>query len=369
MRNKTLPVDKIFLSIVGILFVFGFFVFLSASLGLLAREGEIFSKVALKQLFFGLVLGLPALYIGMRVPYEKWKKLALPLFIVSMLLTLGTFLPHIGYATNGSHRWINFFGFSFQPTELLKVGLVLYLSLWFANVKQKASEFRFGTLPLLAILALPAILLALQPDNDSILILIASGVAIYLVAGGRWRDLGIMFLGLLVAVSIVVATRPYVRGRIMTFLDPSRDPLGSSYQVRQALLAVGSGQVLGRGFGQSVQKFNYLPEAVSDSIFAVAAEEFGFLGSVVILFLYLAFTLRGFWLAARASDPFGRYLTTGLVIVIAAQSFMNIGAMLGIIPLSGQPLIFFSQGGTALVFALFEVGIVLNISRYRLREE
>ena len=369
MRTKTAPVDKIFLAIVVILSVFGFFVFLSASLGLLAREGEIFSKVALKQLFYGLVLGLPALYIGMRIPYERWKKIALPFFLFSLLLTALTFIPQIGYARNGSHRWIALMGFSFQPTELLKVGLVLYLSLWFANVKQRASELRYGTLPLLFILAAPLILLVAQPDNDSALILAATGSAIFLVAGGRWRDLGILFLGLLIALTIIIVTRPYVRGRISTFLDPSKDPLGTSYQVRQAIIAVGSGEIVGRGFGQSVQKFNYLPEAVSDSIFAVAAEEFGLLGSIVIVLLYTVFALRGFWLAVRAPDLFSRYIITGFVVVIAAQSFMNIGAMLGLIPLSGQPLIFFSQGGTALVFALFEVGIILGISRQRTHEE
>jgi cell division protein FtsW len=151
--------------------------------------------------------------------------------------------------------------------------------------------------------------------------------------------------------------------RITTYLDPSLDALGASYQMRQALLAIGSGQVFGKGFGQSAQKFNFLPEPTSDSIFAVAAEEFGFVGSSVIILLFLAFALRGLRIAARAPDTFGRLLAAGFVMLITTQSFVNIAAMLGLIPLTGVPLLFISHGGTAFALAMAEVGIILNVSR------
>jgi cell division protein FtsW len=153
----------------------------------------------------------------------------------------------------------------------------------------------------------------------------------------------------------------------MTFMDPSKDPTGSGYQIQQSLIAVGSGGIFGRGFGQSIQKFNFLPEPIGDSIFAVAAEEFGFVGSSIIVLLYLLFTLQGYRIAVRAQDLFGTYLVVGIITLIIIQSYLNISAMLAITPLSGTPLLFISHGGTALFFALSSVGIVLNVSKYQKR--
>jgi len=153
--------------------------------------------------------------------------------------------------------------------------------------------------------------------------------------------------------------------RVLTFLDPGRDPLGSSYQLQQSLIAVGSGEVAGRGFGQSIQKFEYLPEPTGDSIFAVAAEEFGFIGSTILVGLFLAFAYRGLHIARTAPTQFGGLLVLGLVILIVVQSFINIASMLGLFPLTGMPLLFVSQGGTALFFTLLEAGVILNVSKYR----
>jgi cell division protein FtsW len=166
------------------------------------------------------------------------------------------------------------------------------------------------------------------------------------------------------AITVLAFVRPYVMERIKTFINPSSDPRGSSYQLQQSLIAIGSGGAFGRGLGQSVQKFNYLPEPQGDSIFAVIGEEFGFLGTTLLLTLYVFFAIRGFKIALRAPDTFSRYLVVGLVTLLTAQSFLNIASLVGLFPLTGVPLVFISHGGTALMVALGAVGIILNVSRY-----
>jgi len=168
-----------------------------------------------------------------------------------------------------------------------------------------------------------------------------------------------------VGIVFLAFTRPYIMQRITTFFNPQADALGASYQIQQSLIAVGSGGIFGRGFGQSVQKFTYLPEPVGDSIFAVAAEEFGFVGSVFLLLIFVLFAMRGLKIASRTTNVFGRLVVVGIVIMIVFQAFVNIGAMLGVIPLSGITLPFVSHGGTSLFITLFEVGIILSISRSR----
>jgi cell division protein FtsW len=187
----------------------------------------------------------------------------------------------------------------------------------------------------------------------------------YFIAGAKWRDIGIMVIVGLVAGGGLILARPYLLSRVQVFLDPSRDPLGTSYQVQQQLIALGSGQITGRGFGQSVQKFKYLPEPMSDSIFSVIGEELGFLGVTIIITLYLLFFLRGMLIARRLKDPFSKYLVVGIVSTISFQVFLNIASNAALFPLSGLPLIFMSQGGTALAFAIGSLGLVLNASRFQ----
>ena len=185
-----------------------------------------------------------------------------------------------------------------------------------------------------------------------------------MAAGARIRDLAIVGgLGML-AVSLLVYTRPYVKDRFLSFLDPTADPLGSGYQLQQSLIAVGAGEWIGRGFGQSIQKFNFLPEPIGDSIFSVFAEEFGFIGGVILIGLFLFFAYRGLTIASKQSALYGGLVCMGIVILITSQSFINIASLIGVMPLTGLPLLFISHGGTALMLALAEVGIVLNISKH-----
>ena len=207
----------------------------------------------------------------------------------------------------------------------------------------------------------------MQPDTETFLVIAASAVAIYLAAGGQWKHLFIIGLIGAIGLGVLVYERPYLQQRINTFIDPAKDPTGSGYQIQQSLIAIGSGGLTGRGLGQSTQKFAFLPEPIGDSIFAVAAEEFGFVGSVLIIILYILFAFQALRIAGRVQDPFSSYVIIGIVVLIVLQSFMNIAAMLAIVPLSGTPLLFISHGGTALFFTMASVGIILNISKYQKR--
>lgn len=366
--NAVKRVDTILLAIIILLVVGGFFIFSSASLGLLARDGVRFSSVAFNQITFGIIGGLTAMFIASQIFYRNWRQYAFYIFLATYILTLLVFVPGLGYSHGGAQRWIEIGGFSLQPSEFLRYGFIIYMATWLSGMQQHISSFVKGTLPFCGLMAVVGIVFLLQPDTDTFLIICAACTAMFIVAGGRWRDVGLMFVAALLLVAMLAVMRPYIRDRIMTFVDPSSDPLGSSYQIQQAMIAVGSGGLTGRGFGQSIQKFEYLPEPIGDSVFAVFAEEFGFLGALVLILLLASFTFRGFRLATHAQDQFGMLLVVGIMTVIVVQAFLNIAAMVALMPMLGLPLPFISHGGTALLTTLGAVGIVLNISRYQKRK-
>jgi len=360
---KKQGIDKTFLFSIITLIVFGFAVFISASMGLLATNSAQFSSTAFKQVFFGIILGLLACFVFSRVPYKIFKKYALIIFVASLVLTLAVFIPHVGARINGARRWIVIFGFSFQPVAFLNMGFVVYFAAWLSSVKDKVTDMKYGLLPLLIILGIIGILLIKQPDNGSFLVICVTGISMFLVAGGRFKDMLIIGLIGVVCITIVAFTRPYVMSRIYTFMNPTENSLTSGYQVQQSLIALGSGQFFGRGFGQSIQKYKFLPVSTSDSIFAILGEELGFVGCIVVIGFFLFFIFRGFRIAIKAPDTFSGLLVVGIVIIIVVQSFVNIGSTIGVIPFSGVPLAFFSQGGTSMLAMLAQLGIVLNISK------
>jgi cell division protein FtsW len=343
--------------------VAGFFIFSSASLGLLAKSGSEYSSVTFSQTILGLFLGTLAMLLFSRIDYKIWKKYGFWLLIISIILNILVLIPHIGFEAGGARRWFLVAGVSLQPSEALKLSFVIYFSAWAASMKDKMQSFKYGFVPLLVLLAIAAGLLLKEPDTDNFIMIVFAGIAIFLAAGGRWRYiLGLVIAGLL-GLTILAFARPYIMQRITTFIHPSSNGQGSSYQIQQSLIAIGSGGITGRGYGQSIQKYNFLPEPMGDSIFAVEAEEFGFVGAVTLVLLYVLFSARGLKIASRITDPFGRLLVVGIVIMITAQAFVNIGAMLGVLPLSGITLPFVSQGGSSLFVTLLEVGIVLSVSR------
>lgn len=362
MKKK---VDKTFLISFLLLLISGFIVFISASLGIYANNQAKFTSIVFNQVFLGLISGLIACFIFSIVDYRIYRRFALYIFLASCLATAAVFIPSVGITHGGATRWIYFLGFSFQPLELLKLGYIIYLAAWFSGIKDKIKSLNWGYLPLMIVTAIVGLILLLQPDTDSFIILAITGQIIFLIGGGRWRYLFISVLLGIICLTSLIAMRPYLLNRVQTFINPAENALSSSYQIQQSLIAIGSGEVFGRGLGQSVQKFKFLPESIGDAIFPVAAEEFGFIGSVLIIILFLFFASRGLKVAKQAPDIFGGLLVAGIVILILIQSFLNIASMTGVIPLSGSPLIFFSQGGTALFFTLVSIGIILNVSRQR----
>jgi cell division protein FtsW len=361
---KAHKVDKLLLVSILILAFGGFFIFTSASLGLLAREGARFGAVAFNQAL-GLAIGLCAMAILSKVPnYRFWRKHAFYLFLGAIALNLILFIPGLALTHGGATRWLNLGAFSFQPSEFLKIGFIIYFAAWLGGMKDKVQQFKFGFLPFLTIILILAAVILSQSDTDTLIVIFTTGLAMLIVAGAKWKH--VLLLGIISAIALwgVIETRPYVKQRVMTYINPAADPLGAGYQIQQSLIAIGSGGLAGRGFGQSVQKFDFLPEPIGDSIFAVSAEEFGFIGSVVLIMVFIFFALRSLKIAGKTNDAFGSLMIVGIVTLIIIESFMNIASMLGIIPLSGMPLLFISHGGTALVITLAEAGILLNISKY-----
>ncbi len=359
----TQKIDTPFFFTTGALVVCGLLIFTSAALGQLARNGASFTSVAVSQLLLGFVCGSILLIFFMRLDYRIIKPYTPYIFAFAFLLTLLTFVPGIGLSLKGASRWIVIGGFSLQPEEVLKLATVLFLAAVYSARTKTIHTLKGGILPLLLITGSVGAVLIAQPNTAGVIIIGTASAAILFAAGGRVTHLALLAAVGVCAMLGAALVYPHVASRIETFLTRS-DPQGAGYQVEQSLIAIGSGGFSGRGFGQSIEKFSYLPEPIGDSIFAVAGEEFGFVGSSLLVMLFALFTMLGLRIAARAPDAFGGLLVVGLVILIAGQSFFNIASSLALVPLVGVPLIFVSHGGTALALALAEVGLILSVSRH-----
>jgi cell division protein FtsW len=344
----------------------GLAIFSSAALGLLARGDGSISRDILLQAGLGLGLGLVALFAARAVPLAQVRRFAPYAYAAAILFTALVFVPGIGFRSGGAVRWINLGFTTVQPAEFLKIGFVLALAWWLAPRARQLASYKKGLIPFIALLAVPAALLLAQPNTSTTLLLFVTGGAMYFAAGAPWRDFGILALATVLIFTAVIFARPYARDRVMTFLYPATaDALGGGYQIQQSLIAIGSGGLLGKGFGQGVEKFNYLPEPDGDSVFAVFAEETGFFGAAALLLLFVALSARGIVIAADSRDLFGGLVALGFSFIIILQAFVNICAMLGIIPLTGLPLPFISHGGTALLAVLLMCGLILNVAAHR----
>src|ERR1035437_2420967 len=361
---KSKKIDRIFLISVAVLACGGFFIFTSASLGLLAQTKTPFGSVTSIQAI-SLVFGFIMFYVASKIPYKFLGKYSLYIFIAAIAVNCLLFIPSLTINHGGAGRWIDLHIFTFQPSELLKIAFIIYFSAWLAQIKEKVATFKFGIMPYLVIVGILAILLLAQSDTFTLGVIIVTGAAMLIASGAKWSHIIIVALVGAMALGTVAYVRPYARQRVVTFLNPAADPMGAGYQIQQSLIAVGSGGLIGRGYGQSVQKFGYLPQPIDDSIFAVQAEEFGFVGSVVLIGIFLLFVFRSFKIAVRAPDQWSRMYVLGLSTLILVDSYTNIAAMLGLVPLSGKPLLFVSHGGTALIIILAAVGVIANISKFK----
>jgi len=352
---------------IGISFLFlligGFFIFTSAALGILSKSDVKFYAMIQSQLM-GIAIGV--FIVGMIayfLPVRFYFKYAPYIYILSLVFTCLVFIPALNLYHGGAHRWIIIGGLSIQPSEMLKFGIVIVMA-WFIKMYSKKFEDIRYSLGIFLLILIPAALIMLkQPDTGTFLVISGAAFFIYFMGGAKWRDISIIISLAMVGVVCLLLMRPYIMDRMKTFLDPNHDRLGASYQTVQSLIAVGNGGVTGRGLGQSIQKFNYLPEPAGDSIFAVASEETGFIGSSFIIILYFTIIFRGLYLSQFRKDSFSRMLIVGICAIVFIQMSLNIASMLGLMPLTGVPLPLISQGGTAILASIYVIGVLLQLTK------
>lgn len=316
-----------------------------------------------RQLLLGGVLGFIGFIIASKIDFHQWRKYSPILVVVTLVLLILVFVPGLSLEYGGARRWLHIGAFTMQPAEMAKLTFLLYLAGWLEKRRKNVHDFQSSFMPFLAILGILGLLVIAQPDVGTLSIIVISAITMYFVAGASIKHLALLLAGGALLFLLLIKIAPYRTARLTVFLNPDIDPQGIGYQINQSLLAVGSGGLFGQGLGKSIQKYNYLPEAAGDSIFAVIAEELGFLRVLVLLILFGILTYRGYRIARKAPDFFGKLVATGIVSWIVFQALFNIAAMLAIVPLTGVPLPFVSYGGTALMFALIGMGIVLNISK------
>ena len=316
-----------------------------------------------KQIFWAL-LGAACLWAALRLDYRRLEGFVVPLLIfVGVLLVLVLISP-IGQAINGTRRWIRLGPVSFQPAELAKLALVLYLAAFLARTGEAVTEFRRGLVPPLAVAGLLAALVLAQPDLGNCLTLITLTFTLLFIAGGRARHLGFILAAALPPLVLAIWAAPYRLRRIFAFIDPWSDPRGSGFQIIQSWLAFGNGGLVGQGIGGSRQKLFYLPESHTDFIFAIIGEELGFVGAAAIVALFVVLIWRGLRIGLRAPDAFSGYLALGITVLIATQTLVNLGVVTGLLPTKGLPLPFISFGGSALLITMLSTGLLLNISQH-----
>lgn len=351
-------IDYILLLIVAFLTFFGLLMIYDASSYIAFRDfGDKYYYI--KEQSMWVILGFTGLTFFSFYNYRKLYYLSLPALLIAIVLLILVFIPGLGVAALGARRWIDFGFFVLQPAEFVKLALAIYLSAWFSN-KEKGRFLAFSLL-----LGLVLFLVMLEPDMGTAAIILSQGLIIYFLSGGNV----LYFLSTIPIIGflgfLLIKLEPYRAARLATFFDSNSSVLTSSYHVRQILIAFGMGGLTGVGLGNSLQKYAYLPENTTDSIFAIIAEEFGFIGSLFLIILFIIVVWRGFLIAGQAKDAFGKLLAGGIISFLAMQFIINLSAQTALIPLTGVPLPFISYGGSALVIDLCSIGILLNISKQK----
>jgi len=355
--------DKSLITALFVLLIFGLVMLFSASwIVSYARFGNTYHYL-INQVF-SLGIALAVFFIATRVDYHWWKKFAGFFLLFSVILLLLVFIPGLQAGYGSARSWINIFGQSFQPSELVKVSFLIYLATWLEAKKGELGSLTSGVIPFLIILGVISALMILQPDLGTLFIIAFTALVVFFAGGGRVTHIVIALLLAALAVFLFLSLKTsYQNDRFKCLQDPSYSADDKCYQLNQSLIAVGSGGLFGRGLGQSRQKFMYLPEVWSDSIFSIIAEEIGFFFSTLLILLYLFLFYRGLLIARGALDLYGSSLAIGVVVWLAVQTFLNIGGMTNLIPMTGVPLPFISAGGSATLSSLLGMGILVNISK------
>lgn len=361
-----LRADRVFLALLSGLVFLGFILLASASgpTGFIKfHDSYYFLK---HQVIFGFIPGLLGFFVAASVPYGWYRRFAGAMLILSLALLLSVFIPGLGSDLGTfAQQWIVIGQFSLQPSEIVKLTFLFYVAAWMEKrTEHELRDIHSGLIPFMIVLGVVMVLLLLGKDTGTMGIIVAMALGVYFAAGAPFRYFAAFGVAGATMMALLLHFSSYRAERFMTFLHPELDPKGIGYHINQALLAVGSGGFFGRGYGHSLQKFQYLPEVAGDSIFAVIAEELGFVLTTGFLVLYGAFLHRGLRVAAQAPDAFGRYLVVGVMTWLGVQAFVNIGAMVSILPITGVPLPLVSYGGTALAVTLTALGVVVNVSSH-----
>lgn len=352
--------DLPFLILTVLLVVIGVIMLFSASYARAYSESGNSAYYFVRQGGFAAA-GLLAMWLISRVNYQIWRALSFPILIASIVFLL--LVPVMGSSEGGARRWIYLGFFSFQPSEVAKVGVVLAFAAMMSMWRDKMHDYRYGVVPFLAILGVIAVLLYLEPHlSATIIIVLTGGIMMFLGGTDKKWLIGLVVAGV-VLVCFYLLTKGYSGDRIKAWADPEAYARDEGYQIVQSQYAIGSGGLTGLGFGRSRQKYLYLPEEHNDYIFAIVCEELGFVGAVLIVALFLLLILRGYWIAMHSRDRFGSLLVAGLVTLLGIQVFLNIGVVSNLLPPTGISLPFFSYGGTALLVNLAQMGMILSVSR------
>lgn len=356
-------VDFLLLITIVILSLFGVIMIYSSSYVWAEYKFDNPYKFVMTQGVF-LVLGYVIMYITLKIPYTKYLSRANVIFGICFLLLVLVLIPGIGTVRNGSRSWFGIGSFGIQPSEFTKLGMIIFTSKYLSCNEKELRDIKRGVLPILVILMLVFGLIMLQPDFGTGVIIVISIVVLLFVSGvkmGFFVKIG--FLGLLGVAGLIIVA-PYRLKRILSFIDPWSDPLGSGFQIIQSLYAIGPGGLLGLGFGNSIQKHFYLPEPQTDFIFSIISEEFGFMGVVIVATLFLIIIYRGFRISKNCENRFGKYLAFGITFQLAFQTLLNLMVVVGLIPVTGVTLPFLSYGGSSLLITMLSMSILLNISKY-----
>lgn len=361
--NRKKP-DYILLGAIIALVGFGLVMLSSASAVISEQKFQTPYYYFKHQLLYGVLIGAVLFALIQLFDYRFFKKIALSVFLFSIGLLILVFIPPFGSYYKGASRWLNLGFVSIQPSEVLKLTIILYLAAWFEKKGDLVKDFRKGVLPFIGVVGLVSILFIMQPDIGTLGMILLITVVLLFVAGVRWKHLLGMFCAGIAGLFFLIKSASYRADRLLVFLHPELDPHGIGYQINQALLAIGSGGILGLGLGRSRQKFNYLPEPAGDSIFAVIAEELGLLGVLFLIGLLVVIAVRGYRIAKRADDKFIKLTAIGITSWFVFQAIINIAAISSLIPLTGIPLPFVSYGSSSMVMTLVGAGILFNFSRY-----
>jgi len=355
--------DKNILMALGVLVVIGLVMLFSASSVVsFARYGNTYHYF-IRQLF-SLGAGIVVFLLASKINYHWWRKFASFFLFFSIALLILVFIPGLRNEYGTAHSWINIFGYSFQPAELVKISFLIYLATWLEAKRGSLASFSSGLIPFLMSLGVISVLMLAQPDLGTLFIIIFTAFVVFFAGGGKVAHIVMMILlaGLLLYIALSLRTS-YQNDRFKCLKDPSYSAQDKCYQINQSLIAIGSGGWFGRGLGESRQKFMYLPEVWGDSIFPIIAEETGFIFCLLLILLYLFLFYRGLLIARAAPDIYGSMLAIGIVTWLAVQTFLNIGGMVNLIPMTGVPLPFVSSGGSAILSSLLAMGILVNISK------